>query len=82
MVIGFTTTCAISDYHHLNHEYEFRSWRGVLDTTLCNEICQWLATLRCFSPVSSTTKTDRHYNIVESGNTITITLIINNDRSL
>jgi len=29
MVIGFTTTCAIGDYHHLNHEYESRSWRGV-----------------------------------------------------
>jgi hypothetical protein len=34
-----------------------RSWRGVLDTTLCDKVCQW------FSPgtsVSSTNKTDRH----------------------
>ena len=37
--------------------------RGVLDTTLCDKICQWLATGRWFSPgipVSSTNKTDRH----------------------
>ena len=36
-------------------------------TTLCHEVCQWLATGRCFSPgpqVSSTNKTDRH-NITE-----------------
>jgi len=32
-------------------------------TTLCNKVCQWLATGRWFSPdlpVSSTNKTDRH----------------------
>ena len=43
------------------------SWRGVLDTTLCDKVCQWLATGRWFSPstpVSSTNKTDRH-NIIE-----------------
>ena len=34
--------------------------RGVLDTTLCNKVCQWLATGRRFSPVSSTNKTDRN----------------------
>jgi hypothetical protein len=35
----------------------------VLDTTLCDKVCQWLVTDRCFSPgtpVSSTNKTDRH----------------------
>jgi hypothetical protein len=40
-----------------------RSWRGVLDTTLCDEVCQWLATGWWFSlgtSVSSTDKTDRH----------------------
>jgi hypothetical protein len=40
-----------------------RSWRGVLDTTLCDKVCQWLAAGRWFSPrtpVSSTNKTDRH----------------------
>ena len=35
----------------------------VLDTTLCDKVCQWLATGRWFSTgtlVSSTNKTDRH----------------------
>ena len=26
MVVEFTATCAISDYHHYNGEFEFRSW--------------------------------------------------------
>ena len=37
--------------------------RGVLDTTLCDKVCQWFAARRWFSPgtpVSSTNKTDRH----------------------
>jgi hypothetical protein len=34
--------------------------QGVLCTTLCDKVCQWLATGRWFSPVSSTYKTDRH----------------------
>jgi hypothetical protein len=41
----------------------WRSWRGVLITTLCDKIGQWLATGRWFSPcspVSSTNKTDHH----------------------
>jgi hypothetical protein len=41
--------------------------QGVLDTTLCDKVCQWLATGRWFSPgipVSSTNKTDCH-NITE-----------------
>ena len=36
---------------------------GVLDTTLCDKVCQWLATVWWFSPgtlVSSTNKTDCH----------------------
>jgi hypothetical protein len=35
-----------------NHicESERRSWRGVLDTTLCDKVCQSLATGRWFSP--------------------------------
>ena len=41
MVVGFTTTCAISAYHHKSCEFEPRSWRGVVpDTTLCDEVCQ------------------------------------------
>jgi hypothetical protein len=37
--------------------------RGILDTTLCDQVCQWLVTVRWFSPVPpvfSTNKTDRH----------------------
>ena len=47
MVVGFTTLYAISACHHQ---------RG-------DQVCQWLATGRWFSPgtpVSSTNKTDRH----------------------
>ena len=37
---------------------------GILDTTLCDKVCQWLVTGRWFSPgtpVSSANKTDCHY---------------------
>jgi hypothetical protein len=55
---------------------------GVLDTTLCDQVCQWLATGRWFplyTPVSSTNKTDRH-DITEillnvALNTISLTLV-------
>jgi len=63
MVVGFTTICAISAYHHLSCKFEPCSLRGVLDTTLCDKVCQWLAAGRWFSlgiPVSSTNKTDSH----------------------
>jgi hypothetical protein len=33
MVVGFTTTCAISAYHHC-------SWRGVIDTIICDKVRQ------------------------------------------
>ena len=39
------------------------SWRGALHTILCDEVCQWLATGRWFSPGTpfySTNKTDRN----------------------
>jgi hypothetical protein len=36
MVVRFTTTCAISAYHHSSCEFESRSWPGVLDTILCD----------------------------------------------
>ena len=63
MIAGFTTTCAISAYHHENCEFDSHSWWGVLDTTLCYKVCQWLVTDRWFSPgtpVTSTNETDRH----------------------
>jgi len=68
MIVGHTTTCAISANHHLSSEFESRSWRGALDTTLFDKFCLWLVTGRWFSlgtPFSSTNKTNR--NIVESG---------------
>jgi hypothetical protein len=40
-----------------------RSWRGILDTTLCDKVCQWLVTGWWFSLVTqvfSTNKTERH----------------------
>jgi hypothetical protein len=40
MVDGFTTTCAISAYHHYSCEFEPRSWRGILHTILCDNVCQ------------------------------------------
>ena len=67
MVVGFTTTCVISAYHHWCCEFEPSLWWGVLDTTLYDKVCQWLATDQWFSPgtpVSSTNKTDCH-NITE-----------------
>jgi hypothetical protein len=61
MVVGFTTTCAISVYHHLSCEFKSRSWRGVLETNSCDNVCQWLAKSLQFSLgtlVSFTKKTD------------------------
>jgi hypothetical protein len=54
MVVGVTITYAISAYHI--------SIRARC-TTLCDKVCQWLATGRWFSPgpsVSSINKTERH----------------------
>jgi len=33
IVVGFTTTYAISAYHHQHCELESRSWRDVFDAT-------------------------------------------------
>ena len=53
------TTYAISDYHRtLRVQTPLR--RGVLETTLCDKVCQWLAADLWFSlgtPVSSSNKT-------------------------
>ena len=50
MVVEFTTTCAIRAYHDQSCEFEPRSWRDVLDTTLFDKVWQWLATDLWFSP--------------------------------
>ena len=56
-------------------KFEPCSWRGVLNTTFCDKVCQWFTAGQWFSPgtpVSFTNKTDCHerynWNIVESGN--------------
>ena len=50
MVVGFTTTCAIGAYHHQSCEFKSCSWWGVLNKTLSDQVCQWLATGQWFSP--------------------------------
>ena len=55
--------CIISANHHWSCEFVSCSRQGVLDTTLCDKGCQWLATGWWFSPgtpVSYTNKTDCH----------------------
>jgi hypothetical protein len=39
---GRDRTCSINGYHHISCEFESCSWRDVLDTTLCDEVCQVL----------------------------------------
>jgi hypothetical protein len=51
------------NFHFNCCEFESRSLRGVIDTTLRDKDCQWLATGLWFSPgtpVYSTNKTDCH----------------------
>ena len=63
---GFMLIILLLDITHNNYRFwfEFHSWQGVLDTTLCDKkVCQWLATGQWFtlgSPVPSTNKTDCH----------------------
>jgi uncharacterized membrane protein YcgQ (UPF0703/DUF1980 family) len=60
MVVGFTTTYAISAYHHWCCEFESRSGRGVQ-----HHVIKFVSDLRqgggflCL-PISSTKKTDGH----------------------
>jgi hypothetical protein len=61
MVGGFTTTYAISAYHHwcLRVQLPLRA----RCTALCDQVCQWLTAGRWFSPgppVCSTNNTDCH----------------------
>jgi hypothetical protein len=63
MIVGFTS------YHHWSCTFEPRSWRGVLDRTLCDKVCQWLAKSLCFPPVRLFPPAIKlnNWNIVESG---------------
>jgi hypothetical protein len=63
MVVGFITYLCTQYVSPLTLWVRIPLRRGVLDTTLCDKICQLLAGGRWFSPgtpVSSTNKTDRH----------------------
>ena len=53
MVVGSTTTYAISAYHHQSCEFEPRTWQGILDTTLCDKDCRWFPLLSSGTRVSS-----------------------------
>jgi len=69
MVDGFTTTHVISAYHQYSCEFESRSWRRVLDTALCDKVCQCLATGWRYSlgiQLCPTNKNDSHGINVES----------------
>ena len=73
MVVGFTTSYAISTYS---------AQARCTHTTLCDTICQWFATGLWFSlgtPVSFTNKTDRHdiTEILLKMTLNTISIIIN-----
>ena len=85
MVVGFITTYVFNAYHHLTLWVRTLLRPGVLDTILCDKVCQWLATGQWFppgTPVSSINKT-RHHDITEIVlkvvlNTMTLTLFLNN----
>ena len=50
-------------YTELYYRHESHSWWGVLDTTLCDKVCQWFAASCWFSLgtlIDSTNKTDLH----------------------
>ena len=54
----FTSTCT---YHNWRCEFEPRSWRDVLDTTLCCKVRQWLQTDRWFPPDTLVSFTNKSY---------------------
>jgi hypothetical protein len=62
----------IGAYQHWSCEFESCSWRDVLDTTLCDKVCQWLVAGQWLSPVSSTNKS-YHHDITVALNPITLT---------
>jgi hypothetical protein len=69
MVVGFTTTLPMEPVLITTYTLwvQIQLRRAVLDTTLCDKVCQWLAAGQWFSPgnhVSTTNKTDRQ-NISE-----------------
>jgi hypothetical protein len=66
MVVRFTTTCAINVYHRLSCEFESCSWRGVLDTTVCDKFVSDLRVHR-FSLPRKLNDLHHSWNLFESG---------------
>jgi len=68
IIMKFKSTLEIIDMKYIVWKFngitvEIIGWRGVLDTTLCDKVCRWLATDLLFfpgTPFSSTNKTNRH----------------------
>ena len=79
MVVVFTTSHAITAYHHLTCEFESLSWWGVFDWTFCDKVCQWLAAGQWFTPVSFTDKTDHHDRQTDRCNSVYAQLISSRD---
>jgi hypothetical protein len=52
MVVGFTTTCAISVYHHLSCEFEPRSWPYIKRMTMLGCVYVFNATFKNSSVIS------------------------------
>ena len=79
----FKSYCYLN-IQELKLEFESRSWRGILNTKLCDKVCQWFATGRWFSPgtpISSTNKIDR-YNITELLLKMALSAISHNSSSI
>jgi len=51
IVVGFTTTYAISAYHHWCCEWNLDHCEVYNITNVCDKVCQWLATGRWFPRV-------------------------------
>ena len=73
MVVGSTTTCEISAYHHQSYEFDFLSWRGVFDAQHSVikfvsgmwQVGRFIRVLRFPQPIKLTPRYNG--NIVESG---------------
>jgi hypothetical protein len=62
VIVWFTTTSAISAYHHLSCEFESRSGQVYsIQHYVVFKVCQWLATGRLFSPDIKHHNTNPHY---------------------
>ena len=84
MVVGFTTTYAISAYHQYSCELEPRWWGGVLDTTLCDkvdsdlwQVSEFVLVLRFPPPIKLTANDITEILLKVALNTISLNLYHN-----